>query len=1331
MKNFTFLCITAFFFFLSSPTEAQKTKANNKFERCGTMKNLDFWLASNPGAVETRQKEMERLLKNPQAGGKGNRLQAIVTIPVVFHVVLPNPFFVTDADLQAQVDRLNLDYSGLNPDSTNVPAAFQAVRGHSQIRFVLAKRNPAGQLTNGIERRSSALTYDNSTGNDPIKSAASGGLDAWDANQYLNIWIGIGDGTILGYATFPGVSAANQQGLVIDIVGTGTNPCYIDPDYNLGRTMVHETGHYFGLYHIWGDETGCTTSDFRNLPGTCLITDATLAGANGDQSIGDTPNQGDENYGCLSGTVANSCGSAAGDMYQNFMDYTNDACMTMFTAKQVARMEWVIANCRSGYLTTLGGTAPTGATTLDALPAASVNPGGFEVNGCSGVAYTDAFSCPGNITPKFRVTNNGLNTITGLVVGYRLNNGTAVTQNVAVNIPTGGFYIASFPTIPIGVGNHSFKFFTAQPNGGADQVPANDTLIQAFRVMAPTTVPVVEGFETAPPFANFTIDNPNADVTWVRTTPGRAGSAGKITIDNYNFDNTNTIDQIRSSAITVNPAGGYSLNFDLAHKNYPQADSYDTLSVLVSSNCGQTFTTVYKKWGPTLATAGSSSDPYTTPAANEWRTESIDLTGAILSSGQLVIVIRNTGRYGNYIHLDNINLTALGARDVRLVSINSPAPTLCAPNFTPSVTIGNSGTEDVTSFKVGYRIDNGVNTIATFVQTIPVGGTVTVNLAGATASSGTHTITAFTADPVSITGTGDSRRTNDTTSKSFTVASLINLPIVEGFETSFPPAGWSIVNPNNNNTWIRTTPGRNSNFSAFIDNYSIPALDGQTDDLRLPLMNVAGADSVIVRFDVAHRNFPDSSDILTVLATNDCANTLTTIYQKSGTTLATATASNAPFLNPTANQWRAERLSLGGSILSTGTLGIYFRNTSDYGNNIFIDNVNITALFKRDLQMVSVNSLPNLICATSVTPNVTVRNIGSETVTAFKVSYTVNGGGLQTQNVTGVSLARDAQMNVTLPVITTGTAGTYNLRIFSFEPITASGTGDMNTRNDTLQYAFAVPGTTTAPLTENFVNATFPPASWSVSNPDASIGWVRNSVGNGNVGSAFVNTYNYAEVGQRDILASPIISFGAVDSVRLKFDVAAATYSYPGSTNIPLDTLEVLVTRDCGNTFTSVYKKWGIDLQTVNDPNSPQDIEFVPSGPSQWRTDSVNISQFAGQSPLMFMFRVTNNFENNIYIDNINFSTQILPPQLKQQGYIIYPTAFQNRFTLWHYLTPTTLKYINVMNAAGQLVYTRQFSGNANRQMQVDLTGKAAGVYIVEVGYTDASKKVVQRVVKY
>ena len=97
----------------------------------------------------------------------------------------------------------------------------------------------------------------------------------------------------------------------------------------------------------------------------------------------------------------------------------------------------------------------------------------------------------------------------------------------------------------------------------------------------------------------------------------------------------------------------------------------------------------------------------------------------------------------------------------------------------------------------------------------------------------------------------------------------------------------------------------------------------------------------------------------------------------------------------------------------------------------------------------------------------------------------------------------------------------------------------------------------------------------------------------------------------------------------------------------------------------------------------------------------------------------------------MNFFTKEVPALLKQQGYLVYPTAFTHNFNVRHYQTPTTLKFITVYNSAGQAVWTRQFSGNADREMRVDLTGKAAGVYVVEVGYEDSNKNVTQRVIKY
>jgi hypothetical protein len=1293
------------------------------------MKALETWRSQNPSRVQANKSSVEAFLRHSDDHARGLRLQAIVTIPIVFHIVLPNPFIVSDADIQAQVDRLNLDYSGRNSDSTNIPVDFQAVRGHSQLRFVLAKRTPAGQPTNGIERRSSSTPYDVFASNDPVKSSTLGGLNAWDASKYLNVWVGTG-GDILGYATFPGAAGPTEQGVVIVFTGTSNNACYVDTDYNMGRTLTHETGHFFGLYHIWGDDSGCTSSDFDNLPGTCLITDPTLAGSSTDQSIGDTPNQGDENFGCQSGIVSNNCGNASGDMYQNFMDYTNDACMTMFTKKQTARMEWVVTNCLPGFLTSEGGIPPAGVNNWDAAPVSSINPGGFEITNCAIHSYTDVLSCEGNIAPKFLVTNNGSNPITSLVAGYRLDNEPAVFKTVNMTIPTGGSSMVSFADFPVLAGNHTFQFFTANPNGNADQVPTNDTIIKTFRVLSPLPVPVVADLEATLPVSNFTIDNPDGDASWERTIPGRNGSAGKLSIDNYNNDTQGTFDDFRSAPISVNPASAYILSFDLAHKNYPNALFNDTLSVLISSDCGRSFTTVFKKWGAQLATAGSYSDAYLTPAPSDWKTESVHLSGAVVSSGKILVIFRNSGRYGNVIHLDNIYISGVGGRDLRIVRINAPGATSCSPSISPSVTVINEGAEEVTSFKIGYRVDNGTNTVSSFNQAILSGQTTTVSLPTGNASPGSHSFTVFSADPISISGIGDARLNNDTLSTSFSVVNLINAPVVEGFETAFPPTGWTIFNPDNNVTWVRRAAGSNSQYSVFFDNYN-NNIAGQVDDIGIPNMNVAGADSVIISFDIAHRNYPGASDSLLVLATDDCGNRFTTVYKKGGASLATGGSTTEDYQAPTNTDWRGERISLGSNRISMGSLGVTFRNKSDYGNNIFVDNISVLALFRRDLQVVAINHPGTITCANSIAPVVTVRNNGMETIHSFKFYYTINGGNLQIHSVSGVNLTRDNQLAVTLPVSSLSGPGSYHLVIYSSDPVGSSGAGDLNNRNDTLRPMFLVPGVTEAPLTETFASVSFPPVNWSILNQDNNITWKHIDAGNGTQGSAYLNTFNYPVNGQIDELTTPIIKYDNADSVHLSFDLAAATYSYPGTTAIPIDTLEVLVSKDCGNTFHTVYKKWGYELQTINQPNTPQINEFFPASANEWRRERIDLTQYNHQSSVLIVFRVINNYENNIFIDNVDFTATKLPLPLKEKGYLVLPTAFQNSFKVWHFQTPTDLKSIQVSSASGQVVWSKQYNGMGDRQISIDLTGKASGVYFVEVNYNNGRKRVAERVVKY
>jgi len=277
---------------------------------------------------------------------------------------------------------------------------------------------------------------------------------------------------------------------------------------------------------------------------------------------------------------------------------------------------------------------------------------------------------------------------------------------------------------------------------------------------------------------------------------------------------------------------------------------------------------------------------------------------------------------------------------------------------------------------------------------------------------------------------------------------------------------------------------------------------------------------------------------------------------------------------------------------------------------------------------------------------------------------------------------------------------------------------------------FALPGS----VTEEFSSTTFPPANWLIINPNGDMTWTRNATyGNRNPGSAYFNDFANTSVDRVDDLAMPNYSYSNIDSVFLTFNLAHVTKTLPGTTGSRLDTLTVLLSKDCGNTYTTVYKKWGEDLQTVNDPNFQSTmLDFKPLL-NQWRRDSVNLGRWLGATEPLFqvVFRFSGNMENNFYLDDVNIRSQVLPQKLKADGYLVLPNPFRSSFNVWHYQVPTTLRYINVYNSAGQLVWSQQYPGGAGKLINIDLSSRAAGMYTVTLGYEDSNRNVNVPVIKY
>jgi len=290
---------------------------------CGTNDKLNQLKANDP-AFAVHHQEIMDYIRNPATSQTNKSPNTVVTIPVVFHILYKTSIQnISDAQIDSQLAILNADYRKLNTDfSTVVPSAFQSYGADMEIVFCKAVRTPAGAATTGVERKqvASSFVFENSY-------YTSSGLTAWDPTKYLNIWVGRFTNTsLLGFAYLPSAAGLAYDGLCIGDqflgnTGTATAP------FNKGRTATHEIGHAFGLRHIWGDNASCTVNSTDSFKDYCP----------------DTPAQNTEHYDCL--VAYDTCPSNPGnDMTENYMDYSNDTCMNIFTQNQKSRILAVLQN---------------------------------------------------------------------------------------------------------------------------------------------------------------------------------------------------------------------------------------------------------------------------------------------------------------------------------------------------------------------------------------------------------------------------------------------------------------------------------------------------------------------------------------------------------------------------------------------------------------------------------------------------------------------------------------------------------------------------------------------------------------------------------------------------------------------------------------------------------------------------------------------------------------------------------------------------------------------------------------------------------------------------
>jgi hypothetical protein len=279
--------------------------------RCGTMQVHHRLLEQDPGFRARQAALEESVLRRMQAAALA--LPRIVLIPVVVHVLFRTPAEKLGiAQVKSQIAALNQDFRAQNPDRSKVPEVWKGLVSDARVQFALAKKDPAGKSSSGIDY---VATQKAAFGDDDgVKSRDAGGAFPWPTDRYLNIWVCTLGGGLLGYAQFPGGPPATD-GVVILNTAFGTRGTVRAP-FDRGRTTTHEVGHWLNLRHIWGDTEDCTGTDF----------------------VPDTPHAQLPNYGQPTFPHVSCQNGPHGDMFMNYMDYVDDAAMSLFTAQQVVRM---------------------------------------------------------------------------------------------------------------------------------------------------------------------------------------------------------------------------------------------------------------------------------------------------------------------------------------------------------------------------------------------------------------------------------------------------------------------------------------------------------------------------------------------------------------------------------------------------------------------------------------------------------------------------------------------------------------------------------------------------------------------------------------------------------------------------------------------------------------------------------------------------------------------------------------------------------------------------------------------------------------------------------
>ena len=530
-------------------------------------------------------------------------------VPVVFHIIHANGSEnISDEQIHNAIDELNKDYNALNDDFSNTVAPFDAIAANLGIEFRLAKKDPDGNCTNGINRVYNPETFGADEG------VKSGDAHTWGRESYLNVWVvGSIDGGTAAYAFLPSGAPANGDGILIenDHVGSiGTSEPYHR------HTLSHEVGHWLNLEHPWG---------WSNTPGSS-------GNCSMDDGVSDTPNTiGHQLYGQDCDLDEHTCGTL--DNMQNFMDYT--WCSTMFTNGQKTRM---LAALESGVASrnqvwSDNNLEDTGVLDEDVVCHVDFTTENFPV------------ICPGIEVNFIDLSFNGVEEYSWTFEGGTPSTSISANPSVVYDEP----------------GTYSVTLTASNANGGLTQTKTDFVTVLP---LAENNIPFVEDFESfstlEPNDENwYVLNDDNSNVKWQLTDAASVSGTKSIFVngrDNpFSYESTEVILSPTYDLSGVIADDAY-LTFKYAHaKRTGSAD--DRLRVFISKDCGETWSLRETLDIEELPTVSGTVGSFFVPASeDDWAEVVIDNVSPVFQNESFRVRFDFRSYRGNNIYIDDINI---------------------------------------------------------------------------------------------------------------------------------------------------------------------------------------------------------------------------------------------------------------------------------------------------------------------------------------------------------------------------------------------------------------------------------------------------------------------------------------------------------------------------------------------------------------------------------------------------------------------------------------------------------------------------------------------------